>query len=965
MGDEAFAAGAVPQGGAPRATLEELEAAARVTNGRAYHDRVSYDMAQWLRKRGRPMRPKLSRRQRKELKECFDFIDEDESGAIELEELMEAFNLLGLDISVQEAKRMMQVVDRDDSGAVEFPEFIEIMTSTLAEQTQDPAGKNIHKREPPKKPQKQKDRFQPLPTREEMQRDRSAALRGMKARAHTMRMLHVTPDAGAGAGGPAAPGGAAAEAAGVSGQDRNLHAGAGLLSERRKVGEAAPLILPGRTQGNLLPFNLVAQAYRRMKILDALSAGDQDMTNRLVERAVQDAREQKRQEELRRQIAAKREARARQEAEERAARESELEALRLRRRGGARASYAGAAAATASARKSQDNALNASLLRSIAAIGQRALSVEGSDGASSMQSAGAFTDNERLLGLSPEEVRGMALDSDATILQVPPRNSLAGFAPVSGQGSMPEVASPRRAWEASGAGPWVRGTSAVMSPRPATTGSQRVRVTQASTLRPALPAASGVESESDTPMRAAGSMALSSADEGDAAGAHTELTVHAEISLDWPGGVPPKPEGSEGYKSQVRRRGRVSASSNWAEPAASVRVRPPAKYGRALPSNYVWTMPRNHPVRPNSAQAKSIDTGRVRRRSRALGAPDSSSRDASRSRSASRPRRDGSAAPRRDGSAGPAAVSGRPTTAPAGATRPRATSARPQGRAGARPETAGPHRGRSSAVWVAQQQKRPEPPNLEPPFTVQRPRVSSTFQASEDRPASAASAAAAPARGSSARAASARGSSARASSAKGPFKSLLMCTDSLGSNQGDGAISTPLGSPHIGPSSPPGGMLRAIQESEPVQHHDAAEEGGEFSGGMTLSRYLREQDRAGSGWPGPRSSGPSARRPVSAAPGARGGGVGAEDSMFGGLQQAQRPVSAGAATWTPLTTMAVPSALPPKSGRRQRIEAVRKMRAVESRNPVGALMRLRSATTRAIATASAELQERERVWAQQ
>jgi len=58
------------------------------------------------------VRPKLTREQRLELMECFELIDEDGSGAIELDELMEAFKLLGVDMTVEEAKQIMFKVDR-------------------------------------------------------------------------------------------------------------------------------------------------------------------------------------------------------------------------------------------------------------------------------------------------------------------------------------------------------------------------------------------------------------------------------------------------------------------------------------------------------------------------------------------------------------------------------------------------------------------------------------------------------------------------------------------------------------------------------------------------------------------------------------------------------------------------------------------------------------------------------------
>lgn len=58
---------------------------------------VLYDaVCNWLRKRGKVVRPRLEERQRAELKECFALMDLDSSGAIDVEELSEALKLLGI-----------------------------------------------------------------------------------------------------------------------------------------------------------------------------------------------------------------------------------------------------------------------------------------------------------------------------------------------------------------------------------------------------------------------------------------------------------------------------------------------------------------------------------------------------------------------------------------------------------------------------------------------------------------------------------------------------------------------------------------------------------------------------------------------------------------------------------------------------------------------------------------------------
>lgn len=50
-------------------------------------------MSSWLRKHGKPVRPRLDRRQLDALRECFDIIDTDGTGVITAEELQEVFKV--------------------------------------------------------------------------------------------------------------------------------------------------------------------------------------------------------------------------------------------------------------------------------------------------------------------------------------------------------------------------------------------------------------------------------------------------------------------------------------------------------------------------------------------------------------------------------------------------------------------------------------------------------------------------------------------------------------------------------------------------------------------------------------------------------------------------------------------------------------------------------------------------------
>ncbi|KXZ55409.1 hypothetical protein GPECTOR_3g60 [Gonium pectorale] len=85
----------------------------------------------WLRKHGKGVKPKLTDDQKQQLKECFELMDQDGSGAIDAEELGAAFKLLGIRMKRAELAALLAEVDHDGSGEVEYPEFLEIMTVTL------------------------------------------------------------------------------------------------------------------------------------------------------------------------------------------------------------------------------------------------------------------------------------------------------------------------------------------------------------------------------------------------------------------------------------------------------------------------------------------------------------------------------------------------------------------------------------------------------------------------------------------------------------------------------------------------------------------------------------------------------------------------------------------------------------------------------------------------------------------
>ncbi|CAM6047644.1 unnamed protein product [Sphagnum compactum] len=94
-------------------------------------------IAVWLRAHGKFVRPELTVKQRQELKECFELIDADGSGAIDASEMLTAFNVLGMHVKKSEVEAMLAEVDADGSGEVEYPEFVQIMTTKLDKQNED------------------------------------------------------------------------------------------------------------------------------------------------------------------------------------------------------------------------------------------------------------------------------------------------------------------------------------------------------------------------------------------------------------------------------------------------------------------------------------------------------------------------------------------------------------------------------------------------------------------------------------------------------------------------------------------------------------------------------------------------------------------------------------------------------------------------------------------------------------
>ena len=91
---------------------------------------LSASVRLWLRRHGKSPRFKLSKEREKEFRDCFLFMDTDNSGELSRDELSAAFRLLGFAFTESELRALMKEADEDDSGLIDMPEFVEIMTET-------------------------------------------------------------------------------------------------------------------------------------------------------------------------------------------------------------------------------------------------------------------------------------------------------------------------------------------------------------------------------------------------------------------------------------------------------------------------------------------------------------------------------------------------------------------------------------------------------------------------------------------------------------------------------------------------------------------------------------------------------------------------------------------------------------------------------------------------------------------
>merc|ERR1712099_121037 len=78
-------------------------------------------------------RPGLSEDEVEEIKEAFDLFDNDNSGAISVNELTSAMQSLGFDVKHAVVYNMVADLDSDGSGEIEFGEFLDVMCAKITD----------------------------------------------------------------------------------------------------------------------------------------------------------------------------------------------------------------------------------------------------------------------------------------------------------------------------------------------------------------------------------------------------------------------------------------------------------------------------------------------------------------------------------------------------------------------------------------------------------------------------------------------------------------------------------------------------------------------------------------------------------------------------------------------------------------------------------------------------------------
>eukprot|EP00854_Cymbomonas_tetramitiformis_P029165 gene29165-36267_t len=98
---------------------------------REQNEKLREDSEDWLRKRGKKIKPHVNDENIRNMKLCFQIFDADASGCISGEEVRQAFKLLHVPCTAADVKAIMDEADTDHSGELDEDEFVQMMIGVL------------------------------------------------------------------------------------------------------------------------------------------------------------------------------------------------------------------------------------------------------------------------------------------------------------------------------------------------------------------------------------------------------------------------------------------------------------------------------------------------------------------------------------------------------------------------------------------------------------------------------------------------------------------------------------------------------------------------------------------------------------------------------------------------------------------------------------------------------------------
>jgi ribosomal protein L21 len=107
--------------------LRELKAEHKKVQKENQETLEAIELRRWLKVKNKDHFLDFDEQYRQKIKDYFDSMDEDGSGAIGIDELEDALLTLGMAKSRVQVQKLMDLVDEDGSGQIEFGEFLTIL----------------------------------------------------------------------------------------------------------------------------------------------------------------------------------------------------------------------------------------------------------------------------------------------------------------------------------------------------------------------------------------------------------------------------------------------------------------------------------------------------------------------------------------------------------------------------------------------------------------------------------------------------------------------------------------------------------------------------------------------------------------------------------------------------------------------------------------------------------------------